>query len=820
MEAERAAQAIGALMKQMPSIPEYFYRLLVDEAVAYAIIFFDREGVIRHWNPGAERLFQYTAEEALGKQAELIFIPEDVRSGVPEREMQTAAATGQAEDRRWKERKDGTRFFADGVLTALRGEDRSVLGFAKIIRDATAEERAEERRTASEAQLRLIVDSIGDYAIYMLDAEGRIETWSRGAQRIKGYTPEEIIGRNFEVFYPPEDVASGKPRRQLRIAAEAGTYDDESLHLRKDGSRFWASVVVSAIRDDEGQLRGFVNLTHDITERKHNEEGKVFLAEASRLLASSIEYEETLRRIARIAVPRVADWCAVDLLIDAGRVLARVAVEHADPTKVELANRLEKTYPADPAASPAVAEVIRERRTLFYPQIPDDLVRASAQDPEHLRIVRELGLRSAIITPLVAADRVLGTIMFVTAGDRRLTEDDVTIAEDVAARAAVAVQNAELYREAQEANRAKDDFLATVSHELRTPMTAVLGWARLLRTETDPEVIAEAALAVERSALAQAQLIDDILDVARIRVGKLKMRFDSANLAEVVAAAVDTVRFTAEAKHVRLRVEMDRGVLPVSGDSQRLQQVVWNLLTNAVKFTPEAGRVDVVLEQEDGKARLTVRDTGPGIPPDFLPHLFERFRQAETTQRRGHSGLGLGLSIAQYIVDAHGGTIRAQSAREGTGATFVVELPTLTAETRRQSRSGRRAKDDFDSLEGVLLIVVEDNGDTLQFLRRALERAGAEVRAASSVDEAMDHFSARVPDVIVSDIAMPKKTGFDLVRTIRESGSEVPIIAVTASGMGGDRDRALSAGFNEYLRKPVEPHVLIQTIRTFVHVQS
>src|ERR1043166_2759174 len=266
---------------------ERLYRLLAEEAVAYAFVFFDPDGVIRQWNCGAERLFGYTAEEASGRRTELLFTPEDVREGASRHELRTAAETGQAEDRRWKARKDGSRFFADGIMFALHGADGEVVAFAKIIRDATEEKTIEDFRAASEAQLRLIVDSIHDYAIYMLDLDGTIQTWSRGAERIKGYSAAEVIGQNFALFYPPEDVAAGKPARQLRIAAENGTYEDESTHVRKDGSRFWASVAVSAIRDGGGALRGFVNLTHDVSERKRNEERVAFLAETSRALAAS-----------------------------------------------------------------------------------------------------------------------------------------------------------------------------------------------------------------------------------------------------------------------------------------------------------------------------------------------------------------------------------------------------------------------------------------------------------------------------------------------------------------------------------------------------
>jgi CheY-like chemotaxis protein len=344
-------------------------------------------------------------------------------------------------------------------------------------------------------------------------------------------------------------------------------------------------------------------------------------------------------------------------------------------------------------------------------------------------------------------------------------------------------------------------------------MTAILGWAKLLRTTTDPSIIDEGTAAIERSASAQAQLVDDILDVARIRVGKLRMRFEETNLAEVVERAVETVRFAARAKHIELHVDLPAREVPVNGDRQRLQQVVWNLLSNAIKFTPDGGRVSVRLESGDRVARISVSDTGLGIAPEFLPHIFERFRQAETNQTRGHGGLGLGLSIAQHIVAAHHGSIHGESAGEGKGATFTVEIPLVVKEERRQPAPfGRRATDPIPSLAGVSALVVEDDEPTRQFLCFTLERAGARCLKARSVDEAIAQFQSASVDVIVSDIAMPAKTGYELARVVRESKSRIPMLAVTASGISADRDRAITSGFDEYLRKPLEPETLVRTV--------
>jgi PAS domain S-box-containing protein len=667
-----------------------------------------------------------------------------------------------------------------------------------------------EERSETEEQLRLIVDCIHDYAIYMLDPQGRIQTWSRGAEHVKGYTADEVIGRNFEMFYLPEDVRAGVPRRLLELAAERGTFTEESVHVRKDGSRFSANVAVSAIRNREGVLRGFVNLTHDITAPKRNEERAAFLAEVSQVLAESIEYDVTLQRIARLVVERIADWCAIDLLENNG--LSRVTVQHTDPEKVQLAQELREKYPRR-ADDPELQPVLQERKTLFYPQISREMLRSDAGDEQYVRLTRELGLRSAIITPLVAADRVIGMMTLVTANNRELREDDVKLAEDIAGRAAVAVRNAQLYREARDANRAKDDFLATVSHELRTPMTAILGWAQLLRMETDRAVIAEAARAIERSATVQSQLVNDILDVARIRVGKLRMQFEPTHLAEVVEMAVGTVRLAAQEKNVRLRTEIDRRDIVVQGDPQRLQQVVWNLLSNAIKFTPPEGIVDVALREHEGLAVITVHDTGPGIAPEFRPHLFERFRQAEPTERRSHGGLGLGLSIVRHIVEAHDGRVEAEPGGGGSGATFTVELPLLIRYWQRRDQGGRRTNDDLEDLSGVSVLLVEDDAATMHFLERMFQRTGADLRTATSVDDALAEFHERGPDIVVSDIAMPNRSGYDLVQAIRASGSKVPCIAVTASGIAGDKQRALEAGFDHYLRKPVEPHALVHLVR-------
>jgi signal transduction histidine kinase/ActR/RegA family two-component response regulator len=455
-----------------------------------------------------------------------------------------------------------------------------------------------------------------------------------------------------------------------------------------------------------------------------------------------------------------------------------------------------------------------------------------------LELVRGLGLKSALIVPLVASGRVLGAISLVTAeSGRRYTQSDLPFAEDLAHRAALAVENARLYREAREVNRLKDEFLATLSHELRTPLTAVLGWTRLLGTgQLDAATSRRAMETIERNAQAQVQLIDDILDVSRIIRGKLRLNVRPVEVAPVVGAAIDAVRPAAEAKGIRLQVILDPQAGPVAGDPDRLQQVVWNLVSNAIKFTPKEGRVQVVLARHDSQLEITVSDTGQGIAPDFLPYVFDRFRQADPTPTRAHGGLGLGLAIVRHLVELHGGSVRAESPGAGRGSTFRVTLPLMAVQSngRAQAAEPERAETEARAasaaeagpngfgldcppeLAGLRVLVVEDDADSRELLLAVLRQCEADVRAVASAAEALETFDAWRPDVIVSDIEMPGEDGYAFIREVRrrppESGGRTPAAALTAYTRAEDRMRALVAGFQIHVPKPVEPAELATVV--------
>ena len=369
---------------------------------------------------------------------------------------------------------------------------------------------------------------------------------------------------------------------------------------------------------------------------------------------------------------------------------------------------------------------------------------------------------------------------------------------------------------AEEANRLKDEFLATVSHELRTPLTAMLGWVQMLKSGTlPPEKHARALATVERNARAQAQLVEDLLDVSRILAGKLKLEMEPLDLAGVVEQALETVRPAAEARGTRLQATLDSAGL-VMGDAHRMQQVVWNLLSNAVKFTPKGGRVQVLLARRDSSVEITVADTGEGIPGDFLPHVFERFRQAEGGSTRRYGGLGLGLSIVRHLVEMHGGSVGAWSEGPGKGATFTVRLP-LAATTLRPpppmdlppAPRGLERPESPPELEGLHVLVVDDEPDTREMLRYLLEGCKARVSVASSAREALEMLGRQPPDVLLSDIGMPGEDGYSLIRGVRalppERGGRTPAVALTAFARVEDRTRVLRAGFNSHVPKPVEP---------------
>jgi signal transduction histidine kinase/ActR/RegA family two-component response regulator len=424
-----------------------------------------------------------------------------------------------------------------------------------------------------------------------------------------------------------------------------------------------------------------------------------------------------------------------------------------------------------------------------------------------------------MVLPLVARGQMLGAMTFVSTDPaRRYSDADLAVARELADRAGTAIDNARLYRELQESNQLKDEFLGTVSHELRTPLNAVLGWTQILRRAmAGPDQSARALDAIERNARAQAQLVDDLLDTSRVVSGKLRVEFAPTDVSDIIQTAAESFGPLARGRGVTITVRTAPDLVPVTGDAARLQQVIGNLLSNALKFTPAGGRVEIAAARVGATTEIVVSDTGGGIAPEFLPFVFDRFRQGDSTTTRAHGGLGLGLSIARHLVELHGGTIRAQSAGEAQGATFTVVLPIRAAGDPAASPLAGAGEAARQALADVRVLVVDDQEEARTLLRAMLATAGARVYEASSAGEARSIIEQQRPDVLVSDIGMPREDGYELIRSIRQADhahelARLPAIAVSAYARDDDRDRALAAGYDRHITKPVDPEALLEAV--------
>jgi PAS domain S-box-containing protein len=554
----------------------------------------------------------------------------------------------------------------------------------------------------SQAHFRQLVEGVRDYAIFLLDARGDVVSWNQGAERIKGYSADEIIGKHFSTFYPPESIEQGWPEQELQLAKEEGRLEDEGWRLRKDGSRFWASVTITALRDENGNTEGFLKITRDLTARKQAEEQAAslvreqaareaaeiserrarFLAEASEALAASLDEEEIYQEVVRIAVPFLADICIVDRLEEG---FARIAaVNQSSKASPDVISRLSEYYPIGLHDHYLVAEVLRSGRPRIFGDVSrlSELAAQFQGERTEAPLLKALSAQSAIVVPLIKRGEILGAISFIIIDSARpydLTE--ITLAQELGRRVSTAVDHALLYTTAQEAqhkaemaSRAKDRFLAMLSHELRTPLTPILFSSSLLAEEpTLSETMREHLRVIVKNAQLEARLVDDLLDVTRISRGKFHLNFGIADAHEVLRTVLETCSADLANKQLRLSVELEATNYQLRADVDRLQQVFWNLLRNAIKFTPPAGWIAIrSMNLRSDLFRVEIQDSGKGIAPGVAAKIFDPFEQGERSD-----GLGLGLAICKSIAELHGGRIGASSPGPGKGATFVVEIPAV-----------------------------------------------------------------------------------------------------------------------------------------------
>jgi PAS domain S-box-containing protein len=945
-------------------VTEERFRLMVEGTRDYAIFMLDPQGHIVSWNPGAERLKGYRADEIIGQHFSCFYPAEDIQAGKPERELKVAAAEERYEEEGWRLRKDGSRFWASVLITALHDETGNLRGFSKITRDMTEKRQAEEsarrllqeqtaRRVAEEAEaaireqrewLRVTLASIGD-AVIATDTQGCVTFLNPVAQALTGWTHDDaqgqLLGAVFPILHertrqpvenpvarvlregvvvglgnhtvllardgterPIDDSAapirgdSGETvgvvlifrdvteQRQAQVALRQSearkaaildtaldgiiTMDHEgrvlefnpaaeqtfgysraqavgqeladliiprSLRerhrrglaqylatgegpvldrriemtaLRADGMEFPAELAVTRIPGEGPPL--FSGCVRDITGRKRAEQAARFLADASKSLATLVDSGSTMQKVARLAVPFFADWCAVDMVEEEGS-LRRVAVAHVDPSKVELAQELHRRYPPDPDAPQGAWNILRTGQSEIISEITESMLMERVKDEELLRIMRELGLKSYIGVPLQTRGKTVGIITFIAAeSGRRYQATDLAVAEELAHRAAIAIENARLFSEVREADRRKDEFLAMLAHELRNPLAPIRNALHIMKQSGPGGSVGEQVREMmERQVQHMTRMVDDLLDVSRITRGKIELRKEVVDLASVVSRTVEAIRPLIEDRHQELTVELPRDSVRLEADPTRLEQVLANLLNNAAKYTDHEGHIWLSAEQKGGELVLRVKDTGMGLAADMLSRIFEPFVQSDRVLHHSQGGLGIGLTLVRSLVEMHGGTVSAHSDGLGRGSEFVVRLPALSP--REKIGGAREAGEGGNPFEGAPLrhiLVVDDNVDAAESLAILLRMEGHDVRVAHDGAAALAAVEAERPDIVLLDIGMPVMNGYEVAQHLRQRPGLEPLLLVAMTGWGQEEDRRRSqeAGFDHHLVKPVEPDAL------------
>ncbi len=671
-------------------------------------------------------------------------------------------------------------------LSILNEELEVALEEVQVAEEELSEQNAELRQaqTALRDALQRLTFHVENspLAVVEWNHDFRVSRWSSEAERIFGWRAEEVIGRGFGDW---QFVHEADLERVQRAAAGLtnGTEQQVVMHNRnytKSGEVVHCEWYSSALVDRSGRLVSVLSLALDVSDRVQ--------------FQNQIRESEARYRALSEAIPQLVWVTTAD---GENEYVNQQFCDFVGLTQAQLSNSgwLSIIHPDD-----------RDRtRDRWLAAVTS----GSFYEIEY-RFRRFDGTYRWFLGQGVPFKDGSGQVVkwFGTCTDIDAQK------QNEAVRLQLIEQERTAREAAEQANRIKDEFLAVVSHELRTPLNPILGWSRLLRSgKLAPDRAAEALSTIERNAQQQAQLINDLLDVSRILRNKLTLTLEPVDLATIVTNALETVRFAAEAKSIQLSASLAASWSTMLGDASRLQQIVWNLLSNAVKFTPEGGRIEVRLMQDGSYAQLQVIDTGKGIAPQFLPHLFEAFRQEDNTTTRKFGGLGLGLSIVQQLVELHGGTVTAESCGVEQGSTFTVRLPILS---HPLDRSTPAIVDQNANLSGIRVLVVDDVTDSREFIAFVLEQAGASVIAASSAAAALELLSQTTLDVMVSDVGMPEFNGYELIQQIRQSATSIRAIALTAYATEDDQQQALNAGFDRHLAKPIDPAILIQAVASLI----
>jgi PAS domain S-box-containing protein len=669
-----------------------------------------------------------------------------------------------------------------------------MLGVVLVFRDVT-DERMLQR---AHAQLAAIVEYSGE-AIVTKNLDGIVQTWNASAEKLFGYRAEEIIGKPITLLLPPDRMHEEEDiLRRLRSGIPVERF--ETVRVTRQGRPIHVSVSISPIRDADGRVIGASKVAHDISETV----------------------------AARQAAAEEHAWLSTTLASIGDAVITTDAQAHITYLN-PVAERVTGWTNSEAAGKPLdlVFHIVNEETGEGVENPAERALREGAVVglANHTILIRKDGEERAIDDSAAPIKddhgRLTGCVLvFRDISERRReaqrTESEIErlLANERKARA-----------EVERTNRMKDEFLATLSHELRTPLNAILGFSQLMeKNPGDVKAVKEGVQVITRNAKIQVDLISDLLDMSRIVSGKLRLDVKNVDLEQVVSAGLDAIRHSAQAKGIEIETDFSLAPRLARGDEGRLQQVVWNLLSNAVKFTPKHGRIRVTLRTDGPNAAIVVTDSGIGIRREMLPYLFERFRQADSSASRDHGGLGIGLAIVKHLVELHGGSVYAESEGEGKGATFTVELPLAGAallselpatDTEPGLTMVESEEMDDVNLEGLEVLAIDDQPDSRTFLTRILEEHHARVINASSAKEGLYVLKKHKPNIVLCDIGMPGVDGYQFIRTMREGGDHTPALAVTAFARPEDRLRALRAGYQGHISKPINPAELLATIAVF-----
>jgi PAS domain S-box-containing protein len=789
-----------------PALAQAYLAAIV-ESSDDAIIAKDLNGIVQSCNHAAERLFGYSAEELVGqsirilippdRQAEEDLILSKIRSGERIAHFETVRL-----------HKDGSPIDISLTVSPVRDATGRIVGVSKTARDITEQKRIAAELAAQQEWFRITLASIGD-GIIAADPHGCVTYMNQVAESLTGWTTGDAVGHRLEdVFQIVNEHTRAKVENPVASVIRTGRVvglANHTLLISRDGVERPISDSAAPILDAAGTILGVVLVFRDFTQQRAAEE----------------------------AVAEQREWFRTTLASIGDGVIA-----------TDRRGRVAFMNGVAESLTGWAIEQARERPCTDVFKIVNESTRRAVDNPVTRVLAEGVVVGLANHTMLIAADgterpiddsgapirhrdgQTIGAVLvFRDVSERRRAEAEHEMAALERERLLAAERTARA--EAERANRLKDDFVAMVSHELRTPLNAILGWTDLLlRNRHDEAFTARGLDIIARNTRLQTQLISDLLDISRIVSGKLRLDIQSLDLASIIDAAIETVQHTADEKSITIVRDLDRSLGPTAGDPSRLQQVVWNLLANAVKFTPKHGRVDVILRRTGTGAETVVLDNGVGIRQDFLPYVFDRFQQADPSLGRRFGGLGLGLSIVKSLVEFHGGTVSVASEGEDRGAMFTVMLPFVAPpELRREARAATGSSAALAagvSLHRLRVLVVEDDPDAAGFVKNLLEMHGAAVVTVTSAAEALAAVAESRPDILISDIGLPERDGYQLIEEIRRrDGADAgPLLAValTAFARSEDRTRALLAGYQAHVAKPVESSELLATVASLAEV--